>query len=94
MSSSEWGSLRLFVALLLLLQLVSVLLAWSLNPIGRQSETSFALLLAADLIAFSIVSYLARTHNQEGGTRGPVVLAGSTAVLFFMLLALFSQGSI
>ena len=94
MSPSEWGSLRVFVALLLLLQLVSVLLAWSLNPIGGQSENSFALLLAADLIAFSIVSYLARTNNQEGGARGPVVLAGSAAVLFFMLLALFAQGSI
>ena len=94
MSPSEWGKLRTLVALLLILQLVSVLLAWSLDPVCQQSETSFALLLAADLVAFSVVSYLARTSNQGIGGRGPFVLAGSVAVLLFMLLALFAQGSI
>ena len=94
MNGVEWGKLRLLVALLLVLQLVSVLLVWSLNPIGQQSEASFALLLAADLVAFSIVSYLVRTRNNDGGAKGAFVLAGSAAVLLFMLLALFSQGSI
>ena len=94
MSAGEWSKLRLLVALLLVFQLVSVLLAWSLNPIGQQGEASFPLLLAADLVAFSVVSYLVRTVSREGGARGPFVLAGSATVLLFMLLALFSQGSI
>ena len=90
MSSDEWGGLRVLVALLLVLQLVSVLLVWSLNPVGQKSQTSFALLLAADLVAFSIVSHTARTWNRGSCVKGPFVLAGSGAVLLFMLLALIA----
>ena len=94
MSSGEWSKVRLLVTLLLVLQAVAVLLAWSLDPIGQQDETSFALLLAGDLVAFSVVSYLARTWNGDSGGRGPFVLAGAAAVLLFMLLALFTQGQV
>ena len=94
MSTGDWSELRLLVALLLVVQLVSVLLAWSLNPFGQLSETSYALVLAADLVAFSTISYLVRTREDGRGGRGPFVMAGAGAVLLFMLLALFAQGTI
>lgn len=88
MSAKEWQSVRLLVALLLVLQLVSVVLMWSLNPIGQRSEASFALLLAADLVSFSMVSYMARGRDLEGGVRGSYVLMGAAATLLFMFLAI------
>ena len=88
MSAKEWQTVRLMVALLLVLQLVSVVLMWSLNPIGQRSEASFALLLAADLVSFSMVSYMARGRDLEGGVRGSYVLMGAAATLLFMFLAI------
>lgn len=91
MSPEEWSKVRTLVVLLLVLQAVSVVLMWSLNPVGQRSETSFALLLAADLVAFSSVSYLGRRENLGGKIRGEFVLAGSAVVLLFVLLALAVQ---
>ena len=88
MSAKEWQSVRLLVALLLVLQLVSVVLMWSLNPIGQRSEASFALLLAADLVSFSMVSYMARGRDLEGGVRGSYVLMGAAATQLFMNMAI------
>ena len=87
MSTDEWRGLKTLVALLLAFQLVSVLLMWSLNPLSQRSQGSFALLLAADLVAFSIISYVNRLRNFAG-VRGPFVLLGSAMVQLFMLLAM------
>ncbi len=88
MNDEEWGRRKLLVVLLLVLQLVSVLLMWALNPVGQQSQASFALLLASDLVAFSIVSYVARRGSMGEGVRGYYVMAGSAAVFLFVFLAL------
>ena len=88
MSPEEWSRVRTLVVLLVILQAVSVFLMWSLNPTGQRTQTSFALLLAADLVAFSSVSYLGRIGDMGGKVRGALLLAGSAAVLLFMLLAL------
>jgi uncharacterized membrane protein YozB (DUF420 family) len=80
------GQLRTLVVLLLTLQCVSVVLAWSLNPVSQRSQTAYALLLAADLVGFSLVSYISRVGNRGETVRGAFVLAGSAAVLFFMFL--------
>ena len=86
MRTSYWGQLRTLLVFLLILQCVSVVLAWSLNPVSQRGQTAFALLLAADLVAFSLVSYVRRVENRGETARGSFVLAGSVAVLFFMLL--------
>lgn len=88
MNAADWGRVQLLVALLLVFQLVTVVLMWSLNPIGQVSQGSFALLLAADLLAFSMVSYVARIRNLERNLRGYLILVGSAAVLLVMFLAL------
>ena len=90
LNPEEWSKVRTLVILLLVLQAVSVLLMWSLNPKGQRSETSFALLLAADLVSFSSISYLTRVENLGGRIRGALVLAGSAVVLLFMLFALIA----
>ena len=86
--SDGWGSVKMLVFFLLALQAVSVVLMWSLDPVGQRSQASFALLLAADLVSFSIISYLARSRIVGGGVRRSFVLMGSAATLLFMFLAM------
>lgn len=90
MSLDEWGSLRLFVVLLLGVQVVSVVFAWLLNPLGGKSQTEFVLLLATDLVAFALISYIGRIGGRGQSPRGGYILAGSAAVLFFMFLVLLA----
>lgn len=88
MKEDGWARLRLLVALLLIFQLVSVVLMWTLNPLSLRSEASFALLLASDLVAFSVISYAARLRNTGGSVRESMVLVGSAAILLLMFLAI------
>lgn len=86
--SDEWRSVKMLVVFLLILQAVSVVLMWSLNPLGERSQASFALLLAADFVSFSMISYIARNRSSGGGIRGAFVLMGSAATFLFMFLAM------
>lgn len=87
-SEGEWGKVRTLVLLLLLLQLVVVVFAWLLNPTAQKSQTAYAFLLAADLVAFSMVSYIGRVFNRGDGVRGGYVLVGCAAALGFVFLVL------
>lgn len=89
-SENGWGALRLFVMLLLVVQLIAVVFAWLLNPLGAKSQTEYVLLLSADLVSFAIISYIARVGGSRRGPRGGYVLAGSVAVLLFMFLVLLA----
>ncbi|HME19640.1 MAG TPA: hypothetical protein VKF15_07895 [Nitrososphaerales archaeon] len=86
--SDDWGKVRMLVVLFLVLQLVSTVLVWSLNPVGPRAESEFALLLAADLVAFSVVSHIAMAGNRGERIRGGFVLGGSAAALLLMFLVL------
>ncbi len=91
MSAGNWKWLRTLVIVLLALQFVAVLFAWVASPVGRQSEAQFALLIAADLVAFTMVSYAAR-HGIEGeSVREGLLLAGSGVVMLFMVMVAFAQ---
>ena len=90
MSPDEWGSLRLFAFLLLGVQLVSVVFAWLLDPLGVKSQTEYVLLLATNLVAFALLSYIGRAGGKGQDPRGEYILAGSAAVLFFMFLVLLA----
>jgi hypothetical protein len=81
----RWSSLRFFVIVLLALQVVAVALAWILNPVGQQSQTQFALLLAADLVAFTMISYAARRGGEGEEVKEWLLLTGSGFVMVFML---------
>ena len=87
---SDWGSTKMLVLLLLAVQAVAVVFAWLLNPLGPKSETEYALLLAVDLVAFALISYVGRLGGAGKGPRGGYVLAGSAVVLIFMFLVLLA----
>jgi hypothetical protein len=87
-SEGEWRKVRTLVLLLLLLQLVVVVFAWLLNPTAQKSQTAYAFLLAADLVAFSMVSYMSRAFNRGDSVNGGYVLAGCAVALGFMVLVL------
>ena len=74
------------VALLLLLEIVSVYFLWSLNPLGHGSETAFALFLALNLVAFSMISYVYRKWRiQEDASR--LLLTAGCGMLVVLLFA-------
>ncbi|HYA56222.1 MAG TPA: hypothetical protein VED22_05430 [Nitrososphaerales archaeon] len=87
---NDWGSTKIFVLLLLAVQVVAVVFAWLLNPLGAKSETEYALLLAVDLVAFALISYVGRLGGTGKDPRGGYVLAGSAVVLFLMFLVLLA----
>lgn len=76
-------------ALLVLLELVSVISLWTLNTASTVSEQTFALLLAVDLVAFAMISYTYRAlKTGESAARAPM-LAGCCFVLLLLFAGLF-----
>jgi len=84
----KWESTRMFVLLLLAVQGVAVVFSWLLNPLGPKSVTEYALLLAVDLVAFALVSYVGRLSGTGEYPKGVFVIGGSAVVLLFMFLVL------
>ena len=68
-------SLRI-VALLILLELLSVSFVWTLNPISGQGEATFALFLALDLVTFAMISYVYRVNRRGDDVNRVAILAG------------------
>ena len=65
------------VALLVLLELLSVYFLWILNPVGSATEPSFAIFLAADLVAFAMISYMVRSiMSRDRFGRIPLIVGG------------------
>jgi hypothetical protein len=73
------------VALLLLVEAISVFLLWTLNPLTSQGQSAFALYLAVDFVAFAMMSYLYRTLSSNGKISRVLIIAGCifVAALFF-----------
>ena len=65
------------VALLVLLEILSVYFLWILNPIGGAAESSFAVYLAVDLVAFFMISYLVRSIMEHDQFRRSPIIAGA-----------------
>lgn len=76
------------VALLLLLEAISVWFLWTFTSVGTAGETSFALFLAADLVSFAMISYTFRTLKEESKFGRWPLLAGCAFIcaLFFAAL--------
>ena len=87
-SGDDWRATRMLVLLLLVVQVIAVVFAWLINPLGPKSEAEYALLLAVDLVAFALVSYIGRLGGMGEAPRGRYALAGAAVVLFFMFLVL------
>ena len=85
--AGEKTGLRI-VALLLVLEAVSLYALWTLNPVGPAAESVFAFYLAADLVSFAMVSYVYRVVKRDGVFGKLPLIAGSVLIAAFMCLAL------
>ena len=77
------------VLLLLALQVTATVALWSLSPTGPTSQAIFAALLAVDLLAFAMVSYLYRMGRAARGFDRRWVLAGCGMFALLLVAALF-----
>jgi hypothetical protein len=81
--------IRRVVALLLALQVVSTVYLWTGNAVGIVSDARFAVLLAVNLLSFSIVAYVyTRDRWGEVVTRRWII-AGSLAFILLFLSSLY-----
>ncbi len=77
------------VALLLLLEVVSVAFLWLLNPVGRLAGEVFALFMAVNLVTFSMISYVYRKGRMKEGVSRPLLLAGCCLLGALLFVGLF-----
>jgi len=74
------------VALFLLFELLSVYFLWVANPVGQAAEDAYALYLAADLISFTMISYVYRSLNRENRFGRIPIVAGCCFVVILLML--------
>ncbi|MGA2198410.1 MAG: hypothetical protein ABSG45_00575 [Nitrososphaerales archaeon] len=77
------------VALLLLVASLSVFVLWTINPVGSGNETTFAIYLAIDLIAFALVSYIRRRITDDGKIGRVPLIAGCCFILLLVLVGFY-----
>jgi membrane associated rhomboid family serine protease len=87
MRLNDWVTRRILV-LLLLFGILSVVLLWTLNPTGSQSQTTFAIFLSIDLVVFAMVSYIFRVSKWGEEVRRLPLLAGCLALLVLLYIGL------
>lgn len=77
------------VALLLLVASLSVFVLWTVNSVGSGSETTFAIYLAIDLIAFAMISYVRRRITSDGKIGRLPLAAGCCFILFLVITGFY-----
>jgi hypothetical protein len=77
------------VALLVVLQAVSVVYLWTLSPIGPIAAGRFALFLAVDLLSFSIVVYVYTRRRWGESVERTWLLIGSVGLATLLVLSLY-----
>jgi hypothetical protein len=77
------------IALLLVVEAVSVFVLWTLNPLTSQGQDAFAVYLAIDFVSFAMMSYLYRALESESPVSRLLIIAGCVfiAILFFVSFA-------
>ena len=73
---------------LLIVQTISVVFLWSLDTLGRVSQTIFTLFLAADLLAFALVAHIYRTDKAGSTTGGSYIFAWMAAIAILFIAGL------
>ena len=78
------------IALLLVVEVISVFLLWTLDSLTSQGQDAFALYLAVDFVAFAMMSYIYRTLLGDGNISKVLIIAGCAfiAALFFISFTL------
>ncbi|MGP8124794.1 MAG: hypothetical protein ACLQEQ_02870 [Nitrososphaerales archaeon] len=83
----DTASFRIFV-LLLLLGIVSVASLWTLNPVGSQDQTTFAIYLSIDLVVFAMASYIYRVSKWKEEVGRAPLLGGCLMLLLILFVGL------
>jgi len=76
------------VALLLLLEVLSVYFLWVLNPVGPHAEDAFALSLAASLVCFAMISYIYRALKRDNRFGRAPLIAGCCFVVTLLMVGI------
>jgi hypothetical protein len=76
------------VALLVLVEAVSVFFLWSLNPVSETDEGVFAILLAIDLVSLAMISNVYRSYKHSEPMNRGFLLAGCGLILVFVYVSL------
>ncbi len=79
---------RRVVILLLLLQAVTTLFLWTLDALNEISEGVFALFLAADLVAFAMISYLYRHEREDVNPSRTWIAVGGALIVVLLITSL------
>ncbi len=83
MSSRIFDSVTIPVVLtLLVLQLVASQTIWTLDTTGQNNEELFALLVAANLVSLSMISYVYRADRRDDPINKSLLSSG----LFFLVI--------
>ncbi len=79
------------VGLLVLIELFSVFILWTINAVSKSGEGEFAIFLAIDLVSLAMISNIYRNYKEGGKLSAGFVITGFGLILVFALasLALF-----
>lgn len=77
------------VALLLVLQALSVLYLWAVTLGGMLTAAGYAIFLAVDLLSFAIVAYVYTHEKWEGAVGRTWVLLGALGLVILLLCSLY-----
>jgi len=71
-----------------MVEVVSVVFLWSLNPVSLAQQAVFAILLAIDLISLAMISYVYRSCKQGNQINRVVVIGSCCLILIFVYISL------
>lgn len=77
------------VALLLVLQVVSIVFLWVIAPVRALGAGRFAIFLAVDLLSFAMVGYVYTHEKWAEGVNRVWILAGSIGLVILLISSLF-----
>jgi hypothetical protein len=75
------------IALLLIVEAVSVFLLWTLDSLTIQGQNTFALFLGVNFIAFAMMSYLYRTLSSGEEISRVLMIAGCLVIAILPFLS-------
>lgn len=77
------------VALLLIVAALSVFVLWTVNPVGSESETTFALFVSVDIVSVAMISYIRRSIGERDRIGRVPLLAGCFFIIFLVSLSFY-----
>jgi predicted membrane channel-forming protein YqfA (hemolysin III family) len=77
------------IAILIIIQIVSVLFLWSVSTVGFRAEQLFALFLGSDVLSFAMVSYIYRHLKASETPRSLWLIVGAIMLVVLIVSSAF-----